>query len=284
MAPTPRARYWGRPVLDSERRLSPLPSRFCRLRCALTELDLISCARNRTFVLICTAELVVPLGKARAIARALISWVNSNFIFSFPDGSSHQTRRCAPLPSRRTRRPLHLRLHRHPLSAATIATIANAVSAPPSSPSLSSSLPHHRHPHRPPRRRHLLAARPMLPPGKVPLPPSPSPPPPSPTPLPPVHHPLRVAALTIGIATVSFALSLTTATLTTTLAAITISSRPVMRNGCNARACPRHMCVHPPARPPSVCTAPPLHFLALTLHNTLPLLPRFLADLIKISM
>ena len=127
----------------------------------------------------------MPLGKARAIARAWISWVNSNFIFSFPDGSSHQTRRCAPLPSRRTRRPLHLRLHRHPLSAATIATIANAVSAPPSSPSLSSSLPHHRHPHRPPRRRHLLAARPMLPPGKVPLPPSPSPPPPSPTPYPP---------------------------------------------------------------------------------------------------
>ena len=69
------------------------PLTVCRLRCALTELDLIYCARTRTSVLVCTciAELVVPLGKARAIARAWISWVNSNFIFSFPDGSSHQT-------------------------------------------------------------------------------------------------------------------------------------------------------------------------------------------------
>merc|ERR1712195_312411 len=71
------------------------PLTVCRLRCALTELDLIYCARTRTSVLVCTciAELVVPLGKARAIDRAWISWVNSNFIFSFPDGSSHQTRR-----------------------------------------------------------------------------------------------------------------------------------------------------------------------------------------------
>ena len=80
-------------------------------------------------------------------------------------------------------------------------------------------------------------------------------------------EPLRVAALTI--ATVSFALSLTTTALTTTLAAITISSRPVMRNGRDARACPRHM--RAPARPPALRThsthpaCAPRHFLALTL-------------------
>ena len=88
------------------------PLTVCRLRCALTELDLIYCARTRTSVLVytCIAELVVPLGKARAIARAWISWVNSNFIFSFPDGSSHQIRRCAPLPSRHTPPSALLRL------------------------------------------------------------------------------------------------------------------------------------------------------------------------------
>eukprot|EP00964_Phaeocystis_antarctica_P016871 scaffold9291_cov70-Phaeocystis_antarctica.AAC.1 len=54
----------------------PCPLTVCRLRCALTELDLIYCARTRTSVLVytCIAELVVRLGKARAIARAWISW------------------------------------------------------------------------------------------------------------------------------------------------------------------------------------------------------------------
>ena len=127
------------------------PLTVCRLRCALTELDLIYCARTRTSVLVytCIAELVVPLGKAWAIARAWISWVNSNFIFSFPDGSSHQIRRCAPLPSRHTPPSPPPPSPPSSLSATTIATIATAVSAPPSSPSLSSSPPHHRHPHRP---------------------------------------------------------------------------------------------------------------------------------------
>ena len=74
------------------------PLTVCRLRCALTELDLIYCARTRTSVLVCTciAELVVPLGKAQAIDRAWISWVNSNFIFSFPDGSSPHRSEGAP--------------------------------------------------------------------------------------------------------------------------------------------------------------------------------------------
>eukprot|EP00964_Phaeocystis_antarctica_P108497 scaffold73071_cov105-Phaeocystis_antarctica.AAC.1 len=65
-------------------------------------------------------------------------------------------------------------------------------------------------------------------------------------------------------------------TSTTSLVAVVrlrakISSRPVMRNGRDARACPRHM--RAPARSPALCThsTPPPHFLVLTLHNTHPL-------------
>ena len=332
------------------------PLTVCRLRCALTELDLIYCARTRTSVLVytCIAELVVPLGKARAIARAWISWVNSNFIFSFPDGSSHQTRRCAPLPSPHTPpsppRPSpppslrhHHRHHRHRCLRASVVTVTLFVTAtsppptPPSSPPpppsppgpyasawqgavatiaiAASAFPNPPTPRSPPsaRRRphHLhLHRHPLSPP-----PPSPPSPPPSPR-LRRRRHSLRhhhiTATHTALLAAATFlaarpilyasawqgaiAASAIAASAfpnpptrrsppstrrrphhwhchcllrpqphhrhprTTTLAAITISSRPVMRNGRDARACPRHM--RAPARSPALCT-----------HSTPPALP-----------
>jgi len=167
------------------------------------------------------------------------------------------------------------------LAAAIATTIATAVSAPPSSPTVSPSPPHRRHPHRPPRSRHL----PRRPCGYVarcqPLPPSPSPP--SSAFPPPPRSPPSALRRPHYCHRLLRPQSLTTAALTTTLAAIAIPTRPEMRNGRDARACPRHMRAR--ARPPALRThsthpaCAPRHFLALTLHNTHPLLPRFLADL-----
>ena len=195
----------------------------------------------------------MPIGKARAIARALISWVNSNSIFSFPDGSSHQTRRCAPLPSPHTPpsppRPSpppslrhHHRHHRHRCLRASVVTVTlfvTATSPPPTPPSSPPPPPSPPGPYASAWQGAIAAS--AIAASAFPNPPTRRSPPSTRRrphhwhchcllrPQPHHRHPR-----------------------TTTLAAITISSRPVMRNGRDARACPRHM--RAPTRSPALCT------------------------------
>ena len=58
---------------------TPMLSLCPRPRCALTELHLTRAGSG-------SSPALAPLSKARAIARARISWANVNFIFSFSDG------------------------------------------------------------------------------------------------------------------------------------------------------------------------------------------------------
>ena len=134
----------------------PTALTVCRLRCALTELDLISC-RSEPYIcsglhLHCGARC--PLARRGPLPALGSHGPNGNFILSFPNGSSWLS---SPKVRPSTDAPalaalLHLRHprrrhrdhHRHRRLR------------PPSSPTVSPSPPHRRHPHRPPRSRHLL--------------------------------------------------------------------------------------------------------------------------------
>ena len=58
---------------------TPMLSLCPRPRCALTELHLTRAGSG-------SSPALAPLSKARAIARAQISWANGILIFSFSDG------------------------------------------------------------------------------------------------------------------------------------------------------------------------------------------------------
>ena len=237
----------------------PTALTVCRLRCALTELDLISC-RSEPYIcsglhLHCGARC--PLARRGPLPALGSHGPNGNFILSFPNGSSWLS---SPKVRPSTDAPAGPR--RPPPPPPPSPPPSRPPSPPPSPPSVvadSLSITATSPPPTPP------SSQPPPPPSHmwicfrlakiVPLPPSPSPPPSPPHPT-PVHHPLRFAALTI--VTVFFALSLTTAALTTTLPPS--PSQPALKCEMDAmRVRALATCVHAPARLPSVRTAPTLH-------------------------
>ena len=153
--------YSPRPLLypcrdqsaDSHSLAAPIALTFvCRLRCALTELHLSSLRESGSSAPVHHGARC-PSARRGPLPALGSHGANGNFILSFPNGSSWLS---SPKVRPSTDAPalaalLHLRHprrrhrdhHRHRRLR------------PPSSPTVSLSPPHRRHPHRPPRSRHL---------------------------------------------------------------------------------------------------------------------------------